>query len=204
METLIVFLFIFVPMGWLIWGMLRFTRDTIGTNSPLKVKRIYRIRESAYFFKFDNLFAGFNVVLGLFLIRSGLTLPIAPDVHYPLLARAIILLTSAFIAGVGIFIWFLDFNHWKYVDGVVIETFPEEHELEITFGDFKLRLKEGDIVRVLVTSNDAKMRVSFMTYYLTNGNHFILSGKMPGVWVIHEYFKKIPTEHHKTQFPFIR
>lgn len=142
--------------------------------------------------------------MGSFLFRAGLTATIAPDVHYPVLARTTILLGSACSVGLGIFILSLDLNHWKYVNGVVIETFPEEHELEITFTDVTLRLKDGDIERVLITSNDGKMRVAYMTYYLSSGDHFILSDKMPGTWVIHEYFKKIPTEYRKTQFPFIR
>ncbi len=203
METLVIFLMIFIPFGGFIWMVLRFTRNTIGENSPVKVKRFYQIDSWAYFFKFDNLFAVFFIVMGLLLFQTTLTARMGADISYPALARGTLLIGTALFAGLGFVILSIDINHWKYVEGVVLETFPEEHELEITFGERKLRLKEGDIVRVLITSNEARMRISFMTYYLANGDHFILSDKMPGVWVIHEYFKKIPTEYRKTQFPFI-
>lgn len=203
METLIIFLIIFVPFGWVMWRLLRFTKNTIGTNSPMKVKRIYHMKARPYFLKFDNFFAFFCIVFALLMFWSITRARMAPDITYPVLARTSLLLGMAALAGLGVTVFLVDLNHWKYVGGVVLETFPEEHELEITFPNTKLRLKEGDIVRVLITSNEAKMRISFMTYYLANGAHFILSDKMPGVWVIHEYFKKIPVEYKHKVFPFI-
>lgn len=203
MHTLIIFLIIFASFGWVMWGLLRFTRNTIGENSPLKVSRVYRIAARPYFLKFENFFAVFCIVFGLFLFRVVLTSRMGADITFPELTRGVLLVVAALFAALGVVILSIDLNHWKYVNGVVLETFPEEHELEITLTETKLRLKEGDIVRVLITSNDAKMRISFMTYYLTNGDYFILSDKMPGVWVIHEYFKKIPAEYKHKVFPFI-
>lgn len=203
MHTLIIFLIIFASFGWVIWGLLRYTRNTIGENSPLKVSRVYRIAARPYFLKFDNFFAAFCIVFGLFLFRVVLTSRMGADITYPELTRGILLVVAGLFVALGVVILSIDLNHWKYVNGVVLETFPEEHELEITLTEAKLRLKEGDIVRVLVTSNDAKMRISFMTYYLTNGGYFILSDKMPGTRVIQEYFKKIPAEYEHKVFPFI-
>ncbi len=192
-----------MPFGLFMWMVLRYTRNTVGTNSPVKVKRIYEIGPERYFLKFDNFFALFCIGFGLLLFRTILISRMAPDITYPGLVRGTLLIGMAGIAALGVVSLAIDFNHWKYVDGTILETFPEEHELELTLGDTRLRLREGDITRVLVTSNNAKMRVSFITYYLANGDHFILSDKMPGVWVIHEYFKKIPTEYREKRFPFI-
>jgi hypothetical protein len=36
------------------------------------------------------------------------------------------------------------------------------------------------------------------------GDQSILSDKMPGIEVIHEYFKKIPTEYRQERFPYIK
>lgn len=204
METLIIFLGVFVPVGWGIWRLVRHTRDTIGTNSPVKVRRIYRIGGWAYFLTFDNAFLCLMLIAGSFFLVAAATIPMASDIGYPLIGRLLLFSLGSILIGIALYLLLIDVNHWKYADGVIIETFPEEHELEITFSDTKLRLEEGDIARVLITSNNgAKMPITYRTYYLTNGDYFILPDKMPGAWVIQEYFKKIPAEFKHKRFPFI-
>ncbi|GGH52195.1 hypothetical protein GCM10007423_56360 [Dyadobacter endophyticus] len=204
METLIIFLGVFVPVGWGIWRLVRHTRDTIGTNSPVKVKRNYQIDAWAYFLTFDNAFLCLVLIAGSFFLVAAFTIPMAPDTGYPFVGRLLLFSLSCIMIGLSLYVLLIDANHWKYAEGVIIETFPEEHELELTFGDSRLRLKEGDITRVLITSNEgAKMPITYTTYYLANGDYFILPYKMPGAWVIQEYFKKIPTEFKRKRFPFI-
>lgn len=204
METLIIFLGVFLPVGWGIWRLVRVTRDTIGTNSPVKVKRIYQAGTWDFFVNFDTVILGLFGITAPFFLRSAFTIQVSPEDFHPWVGRLMLFALGCLLIGMNLFIISITLNHWKYADGVVIETFPDKHELEITFGDSKRRLKEGDISRVLVTSNEAKMRITFMTYYLTNGDHFILPEKMPGAWVIQEYFKKVPTEFKRKRFPFIQ
>lgn len=203
METLIIFLGVFLPVGWGIWRMVRHTRDTIGTNSPMKVKRVYQIDRWEYFVTFDNVMLCFFGIAGFFLLTGAFTFHFVPETN-AFIGSVFVFTLSGLIVGMTLNMLLMDANHWKYADGVTIETFPEEHELELTFGGSKLRLKEGDIERVLVTSNNgSKMPVTYATYYLTNGDYFILPYKMPGAWVVQEYFKKIPTEFKHKRFPFI-
>ncbi|QRR03032.1 hypothetical protein [Dyadobacter sandarakinus] len=203
MDTLIVFLIIFVPASLILWWMLRHTRDTIGSNSPLKVKRTYKITAWYYFLTSSNLPGYFMLPIGSMLLKLIFTIYIGPDVSYQILVWLLLLVTSLACIGLGLFVIVMDLNHWNNVQGVTIETFPEEHELEITFSDSSLRLKNGDIERIVVVHNNAKARFAFTRYYLTNGDYFVLSDKMPGDWVIHEYFKKIPATFCVTAFPLI-
>jgi hypothetical protein len=203
METVIIFLGVFLPVGWGICQLVKHTRDTIGTNSPMKVKRIYRISGWAYFLTFDNaMFVAFGG-MGFMLLTGAFISHFVPETN-AIIGRIFLFSVGAIIIGISLGTLLIHINHWKYTDGVIMETFPDEHELELTFGDSKLRLKEGDITRVLVTSNNgAKMPITYTTYFLANGDHFILSYKMPGTWVVKEYFKKIPTEYKYKRFPFI-
>ena len=202
METIIVFLLIFLPFAWGIWRLLRHTRDTVGTNSPVKVKRIYQIKPWAYFTTFDNAMMCMGVGMGFLFLRGAFTFHFVPE-SGDIVGRIIAFVLGALLFGLGLVIILVDLNHWKYVDDAIIETFPEEHELEMTFGDTKLRLRNGDIIKMVVTGRQGKMPITYTTYYLANGDYFILPHKMPGAWVIQEYFKKIPTEFKYQRFPFI-
>lgn len=203
METVIVFLLIFLPFAWGMWRLLRHTRDTIGANSPVKVKRVYQIQPWSYFVTFDNLMLCLMGGLGVLFLKGAFTFYFVPE-SGAIIGRLIMFILGMLFLGFGLVIILLDLNHWKYVDEAVIETFPEEHELEITFGGSKLRLKNGDIIKMMVTGRQGKMPITYTTYYLANGDHFILPHKMPGAWVIEEYFKKIPVEYKRKVFPFIR
>lgn len=202
METLIIVLGVLVPVGWGIWWLVQHTKNTIGTNSPLKVKRIYQINSWLYFLTLDN--AAFVVFggMGVMLLMGAFVFHFVPETN-ALPGRVFVFSVGAIIVGVSLGTLLIHINHWKYTEGVIIETFPEEHELEITFGDTKLRLRESDIEKIRITGQQSKMNITYTTYFLRNGDHFILSYKMPGAWVIREYFKKIPVEYKHKRFPFI-
>lgn len=202
METLIIFLGVFVPVGWGIWRLVRHTRDTIGTNSPVKVKRIYQIDRWAYFVTLDNAMFCFFGLMAFIMSIGAFTFTFVPETN-AFIGRILMFALSGLIIGLTLNMFLIDMNHWKYTKGVIIETFPEEHELEMTFGDTKLRLRNGDIIKMVVTGRQGKMPITYTTYYLANGDSFILPYKMPGAWVIQEYFKKIPTEFKYQRFPFI-
>jgi len=188
---------------WCIWQLLSYTRNTIGGNSPLKVTRVYQISELAYFTKLDNLFSYSFLVLGLMFFKLIFTLRTAPDSANPWMGYLVAITFGFIFLTIGIFYLILDLNHWKYTEDVILTTHPELHELELTFSDITLRIKDGDIQRVVVIQNQAKIRYCYQTYFLQNGDHFILSDRMPGNWVIHEFFKKIPVEYHYKSFPYI-
>lgn len=202
MNTFLIFVFVFGIFGWCIWKLLNFTKNTIGDNSPLKVVRVYQIPEWRYFLKFENLFIYYILVFGLFMMKASFSIHTS-ELNLTL-TRLLVFCFGLFFLSVCTVHLSLDINHWKYVRNIIIETNPVDHELNLHFPDHTLILRDGDIEKVLITANEAKMRFGYMTYFLKNGGQFILSDKMPGIEVIHEYFKKIPIEYRKERFPYIK
>jgi len=189
-------------MGWLIWRMIRFTRDTIGTNSPMKVQRIYRTTAQSFFFRSEYLF----VLMGL--IMFGVTMHAVFfarfSTPYPEIGRAVVFLLSLASLAVPGMIVSVDLNHWPYSRGVVITSLPDVHQLEIELSDAVVVLKEGDISRIEIFHNNRKLQLGFAIFYLTSGSHFILPFKTEGMWVIQEYFKGLPVEYFDRLVPLIR
>jgi hypothetical protein len=202
MDTFLIFVFVFGIFGWCIWKLLNYTRNTIGENSPLKVVRVYQISELGYFLKFENLFIYYLAGAGLLITKASFS--IHTSVFDLVLTRLLIFSFGLLMLSACAFYLILNINHWKYVRNITLETDPTAHELYLHFPDHTLTLREGDIEMVVITSNEAKMRFSYLTYFLKNGEQFILSDKMPGVEVIHEYFKKIPIEYRHERFPYIK
>ena len=203
MDTFLIFFFVFGIFGWCIWKLLLYTKDTIGENSPLKVSRFYQISEWSYFTKFDNLAIYYFTVLGLMFFKLLFTLKVALNDPHPWIGYVVVMIFSLVMLSLAAFYMNLDLNHWKYTKNVTLTTDPEAREINLTFSENILKIKEGDIQKVVITQNQAKIRFCYHTYYLRNGNHFILSDRMPGNWVIQEFFKKIPVEYQYKSFPYI-
>jgi hypothetical protein len=205
METLTTFLIVFVPFGLFMWKVLRYTRDTIGSNSPMKVSRFYETTAWWYFVRLDNLFVFYALLLGILLYKVSLFGYFSYTVDYQALIRFGMLMASVFFFVVGFLIFTLELNYWYYAKDITIETFPESHELEIAFKDVVLRLKDGDIEKLVIHhNNNYRMPLGYAKCYLTNGDHFIIPNYTRGEWVIREYFKKIPVEYVVQRFPFVR
>ncbi|MEO6281790.1 MAG: hypothetical protein ABIN80_19370 [Dyadobacter sp.] len=202
MDTFLIFVFVFGIFGWCIWKLLNYTKNTIGDNSPLKVVRVYQISELGYFLKLENLIIYYILPLGFMFIKAAFTV-VSSDISLPLTRLLLFGLSSMVFSACALYL-ILDINHWKYVRNVTLETNPTAHELYLHFPDYTLTLRDGDIERVIITSNEAKMRISYLTYFLKNGEQFILSDRTPGIEVIHEYFKKILIEYRKERFPYIK
>lgn len=201
MGTLVVFLIVFLPMGWLLWRMLRYTRDTIGTNSPLKVQRIYRTTFRSFFVRLDYIYVVFCLLMFWVFMQAVLVSRFSPP--YPELGRVMLALFALMMLGVPAWVLAVDFNHWPYANGVTITTFPEVDEMEVELPDAVLRLKQGDIERIEVYQNNGKLQLGFAVYFLASGTHFILPFKTEGRWVIEEYFKGIPVSYSDRFIPRI-
>ncbi|MET7258679.1 hypothetical protein [Dyadobacter fermentans] len=201
MEPLIVFLIVFVPMGWLMWRMLQSTRDSIGSRSPLKVNRVYETTAWSFFVSFESFYALHALLFGGFSAYCVIFVRFATP--NPELGRLLMSLLGLIVTGLGIMIVAVDLNHWKFARHITIETFPKEHELEVHLKDFTLRLKDGDIDRIVVYSNNTRLNLGFVSYYLANGGHFALPFKTKGMRAIQEYFKNVRVEYRIQRIPLI-
>lgn len=76
----------------------------------------------------------------------------------PVIGRTILSVMSFILLCLAAVILVVDLNHWPYARGVVITTFPDEHELEVQLPDATLRIKEGDIRKISIYHNNAKVQ----------------------------------------------
>ena len=205
MSTLLLFLFIFGLFGWGIWRLLRYTRDTVGDNSPLKVQRVYKVSKRRYFMGFYGIVIFVSVVQAIALLFVFVRVPLTTELPtHPLFLYLLLFLVLAIVIGMGVLALALLLNHWPYARGVSITTNPTDHSLEIKLPDRVLTLREGDIERIEAVVNKARMGSSYRIYYLADSDRFLLPDRVPGLNVIYEYFPKIPFSATHSYFGFIK
>ena len=197
------FLFIFGLFGWGIWRLLRLTRNTVGENSPLKVRRLYQVSKRRYFLGFYGIMGFISIVQGIAFFLVVIRVPPSTDLVHPVFFHFLLFLIFAGSTGLGVLAFALLLNHWPYARGVSITTNPVDHSLEIRLRDRVLTLREGDIERIEAVVHKARMGSSYQIYYLSNGDRFLLPDRVR--WdIIHEYFPKIPFSASYSYFGFIK
>lgn len=203
MGTLLLFLFVFGLFGWGIWRLLRLTRDTVGENSPLKVRRVYQVSKRRYFLGFYGIMGFISLVLGIAFLFVIIKVPPSTDLVHPIFFHLLLFLIFAGNIGLGVLAFALLLNHWPYARGVSITTNPADHSLELRLRDQVLTLREGDIERIELMAHKARMGLSYRIYYLADGDRFLLPDSVR--WdIIDEYFPKIPLSASYSYFGFIK
>lgn len=203
METVLIFGLIFGLFAWGMFKLLRFTRDTVGDNSPLKVQRVYQTSARRYFLGFDGIMAFLSGLMGVILLIQLLSFTFSADSSQLPVMYFALFLGPASLMGLSAFTFALLLNHWPYVRDVVIVTSPVDHSVSITFRDRELTLRENDIESVETVLSTSRMNYYYSTYYLSNGDRFVLSSRLPGQEVIQEYFPQVPYSGSYTQYGFI-
>lgn len=203
-DSLLVFAFIFGIFGLVIWGLLKFTDNTVGKYSPLKISRSYEITTFRYFTKIDNLTIYYFALVGLYCLTK-IPGTYSPSVYlYDWRNPAILILTCIIMIGLPTYYFYLDLNYWKYTRKIRITYLPDTRIVEINFPEKTYLIQDGDIKNIEVISSGGKIRFGYSVYSLINGDSFILTDRVPGTWAIQEYFKKIPVKFTEKRFPLIK
>lgn len=203
-DSLLLIAFLFGIFGLVIWRLLRYSENTVGKYSPLKISRSYQIIAFQYFTKFDNLFFYYIGLSGLYLLSKVLD-TFSPSVYlYDWRNPASLIFISLLMLGFSAWYLYLDLIYWHHTKNISVTYQPEEKIIEIDFPDKTYTLRDGDIDHIEMITNGAKMQFGYYIYSLTNGESFILTDRMPGVWAIREYFKKIPFKMTLKGFPLIK
>lgn len=203
-DSFLLFAFIFGIFGWAIWGLLKYTDDTIGKYSPLKISRSYQITVFQYFTRFENLAFYYFGLSGLYCL-SKVPSTISSSVYlYDWRITAALTLLSLIMIAPFIVYLYLDLNYWQYTKSVRITYHPDEKTVEIDFPEKTYLIKEGDIRNIETVSSGGRVRFGYSIYSLINGDSFILTDRTPGTWAIQEYFKKIPFQWTEKRFPVIK
>lgn len=203
-DSFLLFAFIFGIFGWAIWGLLKYTDDTVGKNSPLKVTRSYEVTTFQYFTKIENLTIYYFALVGLACLTK-IPGTFSPSVYlFDWRISAILMLICIIMIGLPIYYLYLDLNYWQYTKSVRITYHPDEKTVEIDFPEKTYLIQQGDIKNIETISSGGKIRFGYSIYSLMNGDSFILTDRTPGTWAIQEYFKKIPSKWTEKRFPVIK
>jgi hypothetical protein len=202
-SFLLIFVF-FGVFGLIIWLLLKYSENTYGKYSPLKISRSYEISAFQYFTRVDNFAVYYFGTLGIYCL-SKLPNAFSPS-KYIYDWRYTALLLSICILLIGLFLYYLNLllNYWKHTRNICIKYQPDEKIVEISFPEKTFIIQEGDIRSIEMIRNVGKIQFGYFVYTLTNGESFILTDRMPGTWAIQEYFRRIPFKMTEKRFPFIK
>jgi len=203
-DSFLAITFIFGIFGLIIWGLIKFTQNTIGKNSPLKVTRSYEVTKFRYFTKFDNLTVYYFALIGLYCLTKIPDIFSPPVYLYDWRNPAILIFTCTIFIGLPAYYLYLDLNYWKHTKNIRITYLPAEKIIEINFPKKTYHIQEGDIKNIEIISSGGKIQFGYSIYSLENGDLFILTDRVPGTWAIREYFKKIPVKFVEKRFPLIK
>jgi hypothetical protein len=204
MDTFLIFFFIFGIAGFCIWRLLLFSKDRYGENSPLKVARTYNSDFLDYFTSIDHLLSypfGVLVILFMFLLVKP---TITQTTGYNLAVYLMIILGALICMYIFTYHMIFHFHYWDFTKDITLTTSPTDHSIRLNIQGKDYVLAGSNIERVVYTSNNTKMHFAYYKYYLKNGESFVLTDRTPGLWVMKEYFRKIPIELSYQYFPFIK
>jgi hypothetical protein len=204
MDVFLIFLFVFGFAAWGLWQLYLVSRNTYGDNSPLKVERSYQISASRYFISLEYFSSYLFLALAGTFLYLLFTMNFSSSGSDAWLGFMLMLTGFGVLVFLSIYNFLLLHNYWKYTKGVVITSVPDKHEIQLDIGGREVTLKKDTIASLTVVTNNSRNSFTHFIYHLNNGEIFILTDRMPGLWVIHEYFKKIPAQQTIKLFPYIK
>jgi hypothetical protein len=206
--TLLLFLLVFIPFGWFVWRMLRFTRDTVGDNSPLKVPRTYTVSCWQYFTSLHMFLSYILYVSCLTVVALPLVAKIPWDaaplplwVLFPLVGLVGLLLIGFFLHNL-----LLDLNYWQHTRNKTLHFYPDRRTVTLETPERTYELRREDVLGLESYSNHRHSRNVYMYYRLklANGEELIFTDRSAGFGFILEYFGQLPHQAHYQRFPIIK
>lgn len=204
-ETLFVVTFLMVlllgPFAFIIYSLLKHSKET---NTVLHTPCTFQTSAFEYFFSLDIIFGAY-LALGSLVFSSSIGIKISVTTFPHWYVYATLCIVIMMMIGGSIYILYLSFNYWEYTKNVILSFEPETKSIFIQTSSKELVIREGDIEKVEVFTNDNyKLPFSYYRFKLKNDEELLLTCKTKGVLGIFEYFKKIPTLENIKRFPIIR
>lgn len=205
METVLLFLFVFGVFFWVLRGMLRYTQDTVGENSPYVVERVYKTTHRSYWLNFESLFSVFFLLMSASFVYILSTRTFTSV--YPL--WTVYVLFSMIVAQL---LWLamvclsICYSYWKGIGPVTLRYVPKPFTLYVSTRTREIVLRSDTVVRVVKTVGKRRTPASGMGYYcveLCNGEQLLLSTYTKGLWAFFDYFSDIPITYESRYFPIL-
>lgn len=205
-ETLFLVAFTMVlllgPFALMIFSLLKHSKETY---SVLYTARTFSTSAFEYFFCFEIFFGSFLVIMSGFIFSASIGMKVStssvPDWCAYVTIYFLILMTLI----LGMYIFYIVLNYWKYTKNIIIAFDPEKKSIIINTDYQEYILHEGDIENVeIFTNNNYKLFFAYYRLKLKNSEELILTSRTKGVFGIFEFFRNIPSVSNVKRFPIIR
>jgi len=204
-ETLFFVVFIMVlllgPFAHMIFSLLKHSKETY---SVLYTPRTFSTSAFEYFFCFEIFLGSFLLIMSGFIFSASIGMKVSPSSMPDWYAYATIYFLILMMLILGMYIFYIVLNYWRYTKNVIIAFDPETKSITINTDCQEYILHEGDIQNAEVFTNDNyKLFFAYYRLKLKNGEELILTSRTKGVFGIFEFFRKIPSVSYVKRFPII-
>ncbi len=164
---------VFLPAGWFLFRMLRFTNETVGPNSPLHRERTYQFSAAQYFGEFTK------ILILIVLIMSFVLSYIMSEVAFqqePLVAAFVLFFLGC--AGLLCYYFYFDWQFWTITRHVELTLNPLQPSITIKSPTQDKVLTPTTVTRIehhLIKVDNSKNPFSGYGYFLfyTEDKHVI-------------------------------
>ncbi|WP_020607182.1 hypothetical protein [Spirosoma spitsbergense] len=207
METFFILLVsVGVPFVWFIVRMLRFTKETVGEESPLMVERTYEVTVKEYFGTFSRIMNGLLTVmmLGLTILMIRVGIQQEP---------VVVVFAPFFLVSAGMFGFciYLDWQYWHITRGVRVTFCPENPGISIDAPTWHRILTPDTLVRVeQYVANGSRLFAgySYFLFYEADGQvtllNAILFSNFSHYEFLEKYFPAVPITLVRQEIPWVK
>ena len=210
MNVFLTFAFVFLPVGWFIYKMLRYTAKTVGDESPLATVVSYEIEDWEHFTRFDIFFLIFFALINIVMlyIMAFFAAPAATAYWHWLITLGCL--------GVSLFsLWYvvqlfrLEWQYWFITRNKTITLDPTDKSLEIATSNETVcfTAAEVDVVEKHGPGLNSSKLVAGYRYFifkLKDGRRIYLNHNKSYLdFAIDDYFKTVPIQYVPHKIPWI-
>lgn len=210
MNAILIFATVFLPVGWFIYRMIRYTAKTVGDESPLATVVTYKIEDWDYFIRFDFLVLGLLTWVSLYMMYVMLFMAIPTATAYWHWLICLGCLASSFYGlWYVVLIFRLDWQYWLITRGKTVTLNPADKSLEIATSDETVcfTVAEVDVVEKHGPGLNSGKLVAGYRYFifkLKDGRWIYLNHNKSYLdFAIDDYFKTVPIQYVPHKIPWI-
>lgn len=208
MAVLLVFALVFLPVGWFIWRMLRYTAQTVGNESPLNTTLTRSYSFLSHFFGGNSFFAL------LFAIQGFMFLSLIPGMrwpdNYPWAAISLMTFIIVMMLGMAGFLYWMQWQYWLIIRNKVVTYVPELLQIYVEQDSETWLLSEESVQKIEnhTAAPDAGKFVrsyGYFVFHLKSGQIVTLSETFFG-WpeIMQRYLGRVPLEIFYYKIPTVK
>ncbi|RRA98986.1 hypothetical protein [Larkinella rosea] len=211
MNVFLTFAFVFLPVGWFIYKMLRFTAKTVGNESPLAIVVSYEIDEWEYFTQFNYLLNVFFTLISVLLLYITVFFAIpAAKAYWHWIIGLSLLATTLYSLWFMTLVFRLDWQYWLITRNKTVTLDPTDKSLEIATWQETIRFTATDLQEIEkhgpgLKSSRMVAGYSYLVFKLKTGRSFCLNfNKSYLDFALEDYFKTVPIRYVPHKIPWIK